>query len=239
MLRAGLRAFGLLLVLPAPTWAGDWQPPVSLPRPEWSSGGTAHAVAADSSGNAVAMVRQARISGTGGAYPLSAATWAVGQPPESPFVLGGFGTDGNVAIDADGNAVAVWIERADGLGVQAAFKPAGGSWQPKQTLSSVPDGLDLPNFGHARLAMSADGHAVATWVLYTSGGDLNGASRVVIQAAVKPAGAATFGPAVDVSPTGPYSEPDVAVAANGDAVVVWDRGVGGAVEAALALRQNN
>ena len=73
---------------------------------------------------------------------------------------GGNPDEQQVTFDPAGNAVAVWV-RDDAAGnhrVQAAFRPAGGIFEPAQTLSAA--GQDA---GAPQVAMDAAGNALAVW----------------------------------------------------------------------------
>ena len=84
-----------------------------------------------------------------------------------------------MGIDAAGNAVALW-RRHDGSKyiVQAATRPAGGTWLAPVDLSLAGETAKEP-----RLAVDAAGDAVAVWTRF-DGLDLT------VQAAVRPAGGA-------------------------------------------------
>ena len=67
-----------------------------------------------------------------------------------------------IAVDSTGTAIVVW-ERFDGanLRVQAAVRPAGGSFGAPQTLSDLGQGAVTP-----QLEMSPDGNAAVVWSRY-------------------------------------------------------------------------
>jgi DNA-binding beta-propeller fold protein YncE len=114
-------------------------------------------IAVDPAGNAVfvwgtsgATDRvQARPRSAGGGLGPVQNLSAAGVDIESP----------QVAVDAVGNAVAVWV-RNDGANdrVEAAFRPAGGSFEPAQTLSAAGQDADEP-----QVAMDPAGDAFAVW----------------------------------------------------------------------------
>jgi len=81
-----------------------------------------------------------------------------------------------VAVDTRGNAIASW-EHYDGIEkvAQAAFLPAGGSWQPPVNLSGAGGDAGIP-----RIAFDAHGDAVAVWTRYAAGAS-------VVQSAARPA----------------------------------------------------
>src|SRR4051794_520801 len=104
-----------------------------------------------------------------------------------------------VAVDADGDAVAVW-ERWNGTNyiVQAASRAAGGGWQAPVDLSAAGGSATRP-----QVAVDPRGDAVAVW------GRWNGTDRI-IQAASRAAGGGWQAP-VDLSATGQSAdEPHVA-----------------------------
>ena len=80
-----------------------------------------------------------------------------------------------MAIDATGNAIAVWTLEGGNFIVQAAVRPAGGDWAAPDDLSDA--GQDA---GEPAVAMNEAGEAVAAWTR------LDGTDTV--QAAVRPAG---------------------------------------------------
>jgi hypothetical protein len=120
-----------------------------------------------------------------------------------------------VAVDAAGNATAVW-ERFNGTNdiVQAATRPAGGGWSAGQDLSAAGE-----NARRQHVGVDAAGNATAVW-------ERSNGTNFIIQAATRPAGDA-WGAAQDLSAAGQEAQqPDVAVGAAGDAVAVWKRSNG-------------
>ncbi len=118
----------------------------------------------------------------------------------------------HVALDAAGDAVAVWV-RSGGTNqiVQAAVRPAGGSFGPSVALAAVGQDSFTP-----QVALDQAGDAVAVWVRS------NGANQIV-QAAVRPAGG-SFGAPLDLSVAGQSGfAPQVAMDKAGDAIAVWYR----------------
>ena len=116
----------------------------------------------------------------------------------------------DVAIDAAGNAIAVWKLLGTNHIVQAAARPAGGDWEE-------PDDLSAPGqeAGEPDVAINGAGEAVAVWTR------LDGTDT--IQAAARPAGGDWEEPddLSDASQTA--GEPGVAIDEAGDAVAVWSR----------------
>jgi hypothetical protein len=169
-------------------------------------------VALDPGGNAIAVWR--RSNGTNeivqAAVRLAGGAW---QPAQDLSAIGADAFNPRVAVDAAGNALAVW-ERAGT--VQAAARPAGGTWQAPQDIGASTDRPDV--------ALDPAGNAVAVWAGH------DGTNRV-IRAAVRPAGAA-WQPAQDLSAPGQNAlGPGVAIDGGGNAVAVWRRA--GFIQAAV------
>jgi hypothetical protein len=128
-----------------------------------------------------------------------------------------------VAVNQAGDAVAVWLQQGPNSSiVQVAVRPAGGSFGAPVDLSAAGQSAYEP-----QVAVDAAGQAVVVWQLGIG-------SNLVVQAAVRPAGR-SFGAPVDLSTHGQNAYyPQVAVDAAGDAVVVWQLGIGStAVQAAV------
>jgi len=116
----------------------------------------------------------------------------------------------DVAIDAAGNAVAVWKLEGSNDVVQAAVRPAGGDWAEPDDVSAA--GQDT---GQPAVAMNDAGLAIAVWTR------LDGTDT--IQASVRPAGGDWADPDDLSNASQNAAEPDVAIDETGDAVAVWTR----------------
>jgi hypothetical protein len=146
------------------------------------------------------------VSGTASATP----TWL---GPEEITPEGANSEYPQVALDAAGNATAVWQRRVgDGLVIQTATRPAGAAWGGAPVLSEF--GADAY---HPQIAVNADGDAVAVWYQATSG------SYYVIDAAVRPAGGRWGTPQNLSAPGANADSQQVAVDPAGNAIVVWQR----------------
>jgi hypothetical protein len=163
--------------------------------------------------------------------PAGTGTWsapvAVGT---TNFFLGG---SPQIALDANGNTVAVW--RGAGGAIQAASRPAGGAWSHPVDISNPAQG----DAAYPQLALNPNGLAVAVWQMTDTAGNLQ-----LAQASSKgPRGSWTA--PVDLSPHSAQAWlPRVAVDLNGRAVAVWNqgnaiftatRGTSGRWNAAMAL----
>lgn len=128
--------------------------------------------------------------------------------PEAPHNC----SAGEVALDARGNAIALWsIDQSLRFPLAAAFRPVGGRFGRAQVLSEDAGGFDL--------AVAPTGLAVAVWGRW--GGDY------VVQGARAGPAATAFGPATDLSEAG-YNAPapGVAMDGQGNAVALWARSFG-------------
>lgn len=193
----------------APAWLAPQD--LSAPGQDASNGD----VAVDAEGNAYAV--WARYNGA--EYIVQASIRPAGggwQPPQDLSASGQSAVNANVSVNGRGDAVAVW-HRSNGVHdvVQAAFRPAGGVWQPAQDLSAVGQ---TASDGH--VAVDSAGNAVAVWLRY------NG-SHYVAQATVRPFGGTWQLPAQDLSAAGQNAGSlDMAVGAAGDAIAIWIRSNG-------------
>lgn len=199
---------------------GVWSAPVDLSEVGQDAGNPQ--VAIDPAGDAVAVWERSNGANTiiQAARRPSGGSWTVATDLSEPGLSA---TATQVAIDPEGEAVAVW-NRVSGANtiIQSSSAPAGGSWSPALDISEA-----APSTGAARVAMDADGEAVAVWRRS------NGANTV-IQGAGRPPGGSWSTP-VTLSELGQNSnQPRVAVDPDGDAFVAWTRA--GALPAQVASR---
>lgn len=139
----------------------------------------------------------------------------------------------DVAIDARGNASAVWIGETDaGASVFAASHPDRGSWSSPTVIgrgSAVPHETPRPGRADtgADIALLPDSRAVAVWTIVD--GDTNRAQS----AATDPSG--TWLPANSLSAPGVVaSGVQVASLAGGSAIAGWEELDGGLLRARVA-----
>ena len=170
------------------------------------------AVAMNGAGDAV--VAWQRASGTG--FFAQASLRDAGTIFSTPLELGpaGFEVLGppQAAIDGAGTAIVVW-QQFDAMStntvVQAAIRPAGGSFGAPGALSATGSGAV-----HPQIAMNAAGDALVAWEHLVG-------QTMVVQAVVRPAGG-TFSAPVDLSAAGLMGPlPRVAIDGAGNATVVW------------------
>ena len=119
-----------------------------------------------------------------------------------------------VAVDAAGDALAVW-QRLNGTNtiIESAFRPAGAEWQPPLDLSLIGHNASKP-----QLVTDSAG-SVAIWRRYDG-------SDYIVQSEFKPAGGIWQTP-IDLSEAGQNADaPQVAMDLAGDAFAIWQRSNG-------------
>ncbi len=143
----------------------------------------------------------ARRFGTDGSWGAAGTINTI--PAAQLFVYGQIA----VAVDATGNATALWVQGT----IQAAMLPAAGVWQPSQSLMAVAtDSAYGPD-----VAFDAAGDAVAVWQEQDGVGAFGGGSRYVAGVGWSPL--APFA----VPAAGDVYLPRVAVDGAGNATAVW------------------
>ena len=210
---------------------GSWGAPVDLstePAQDPSEATEVPRVAVDASGTATVVWARAVATGR---YVVQAATLEPGGAPSAPLDLSAPGESARtpeIVVDPAGGAVAVWnrgASRSSGGVVQAAVRPAGGTWQASTDLSASGGMSFLP-----QVAMDASGRATAVWLR------LDGS--YVVESATRAAGG-TWGTAERISAAGEdTSNPQVAAGPRG-AVAVWQRHDGSGWRVTSATRAAN
>jgi len=205
LLRVGaLLAFIALIVFPSAA-AGELKPldispagaSASVPRIASDGAGNIAVVWRESDGD-TSSIRASRRSASGVWQPSQRLS-APAAATESP----------KIAMDSLGNTVAVW-QRSSGHDsvVQAAIRPAGGTWSKPEDLSSP-----------GEVAFSADvaaraGRVSAVWVIL-------GERHTIVDSSSRPV-VGSWAPAETVSgPLGNASAPVIAMDARGGAVASW------------------
>jgi PKD domain len=146
----------------------------------------------------------------GVASASAAPTWL---SPASVTPPGDDSNEPQVAVNTDGEAVAVWAQyNGSHEVVQASVRPAtGGGWQTPVTLSDASQNASSP-----RVAIDSEGEAIVVWERY------NG-SHYVVQASVRPAPGESWQTPVNLSETSNTGyRPEIAIAPNGEAIVAWE-----------------
>ncbi|HSB62117.1 MAG TPA: hypothetical protein VLI67_10380 [Vicinamibacteria bacterium] len=190
---------------------GPWEAPVAL-DPGEAEFARFPRVAVDPAGNAVAV--WSRIEGSPAVWAsrfLAGRGWS---PPERLTAAGEPGWFPDLALDPGGDGIVVWqSDRPTGVTIRAA-RWAGGHWESPRTIQRP-----LPETGGSpRVAVAADGTAVAVWHELQAGTFRIWANR--------------FRPGAGWATAEPISPPearegalfaDVAMDALGNAVAVWQR----------------
>jgi hypothetical protein len=170
-------------------------------------------IAMDANGNAIAVWSQ--VDNSGPDTPLriyanrySAERWGlpelIGTPP-------GNGWASQIAIDANGNAIAVWWQQ-DGTTFNIyANRYSGGRWGIAELIEFTDDITIAP-----QIAVDANGNAIAVWTQMPGGIVANRYS------------AGRWGlPELIGTPAGNGWAPQIAIDASGNAIVVWQQVDGG------------
>lgn len=147
----------------------------------------------------------------------SAAGW-LPQVNASPVISNASkygGSIPDVAVDAQDEATAIWINWAEHEGEQefleAATRPAGGAWSAPVRIST---GAGQPL--QPKVVVDPAGDAAVVWFEY--------GSKEIVYAATRPAGGAWSQP-VPLSDVNGYSaEPDITIDPQGNATAVWTTG---------------
>jgi hypothetical protein len=95
---------------------------------------------------------------------LTSAGWSPVQPLNAPGCGRSSFRPPQLAVDAAGDALAVfeWEDNGGGMQVQAVDRPAGGAWSPTRLLSDDAQSAD----DRPRIALESGGDAVVIWVRY-------------------------------------------------------------------------
>jgi len=212
---------GQVIVVAALPAGGEWS------EPEEVSAGTEEGrfsqVGIDAEGNAIAVWQQI----DPGENVIRAATRpAEGEwsEPETLSADGDNATAPRIAVDAGGDAVAVWSV-VDGLdvSVHAKARPADGDWSDQEDVSAEDEVA-----GEAEVAIDANG-AVATWTAPVGDDE-------IIRGAVRPAGVEEWSAPENVSsPVDDFRSTDLETNGAAGAISIWTRfdGTGNSVQASV------
>ena len=164
-------------------------------------------------GEAIAVWRKSE-NGKG-AFVQSASETGEGWSPPQELGVGFFYSGApRIAIDAGGEAVALW-ERSESsaYSILAASRPRGGAWSAPTELSHPGEEASYA----PKLAINPAGQVAAVWL----SGEL---TKRVISTSVRAVGGSWNAP-TDLTAPGAYAnEPVVAADAHGDAVAAWETG---------------
>src|SRR2546423_1769048 len=155
------------------------------------------------------------------ALPLSAAAAPTWLSPKNLSAAGN-GGDLNVAVDAAGDAFAVWTRSGT---AQAAERRAGATWSAAQDIS----GSCVDAHG-VELAVNPAGKAIVVW-------ECSKGRNTVVQASTRAAGRSWSAPHDLSAPGQDAHVPQVALDRVGDALAVWARSNGTDVIVQAALQR--
>ena len=200
----------------------SWRKPVTV----MSGGGPQGAlqVSFDLRGNAIVVWEQTYL--TGGSYrDVILAAFKPAGGAWRPAVEVGPGNTyrggPQVAFDARGNAIVVWV-LLRGLWIEAAFRPAGGNWRKPVTLAR-----ERGEEAHPQVAFDPHGNATAIWGYHHPR-----SSTSVIHAAFRPTGGGWTRPVLIAAGAGSWSAPDLVIDRHSNALAIWSEN-GGAVLATM------
>lgn len=169
------------------------------------------------SGRAVVMWTQASDTSTSAAWARHfdpASGWTATQPVQSAGTPAGQAGLITVGLDAQGNAVAAWSQ-LDGsrFSIWGNRGTAAGTWGSAQLLETM-DELGRVD-GNPRIAVAPQGHATVVW--QASGGTVTNRGTWTNRYTA----GAGWGTASQLVAVSGGSAPDIAMDANGNAVMVW------------------
>jgi hypothetical protein len=205
---------GMLWITASTASAAGWLEPKDISASNEVVDGRPE-IAVDPAGNAVAVWERH----VGGEEIVEATERPAGGEWSEPEVLSLPGEEGNqsrVAIDASGNAIAVWIteEGSTDFVVRSAARPPDGEWSEPEDVSDLISEAVTP-----QLAFDAASGAVAVWTAFEAGDRiLQGAVRSASGEWLEPDDISDAGE--NVSPL-PQGAPDVAIDGSGTAIAVW------------------
>lgn len=178
---------------------------------------TGFQVGIDAAGNAVAVWSAFHDIG----YSILTASRPAGGEWSQPEFLtadASISTTPHLAVNADGDAVATWVELDGGEFLQevvASVRPAGGEWSDFEVVAPE---ADDENGGSPQVGIDAEGNATAVW---------QETDENVVRTASLPVGGDWTVPE-DLSADGDNAgAPRIAVSAAGDAVAAWTVNDGG------------
>jgi hypothetical protein len=181
---------------------GSWEPAVTL---EPGKTGIDPAVAVGPSGEAVVVWSAVGVI-QAASHPAT-GSWSAPEPISAPGISL---TKVRVAMDGNGNAVAVWVRLdAGAAAIEASSRPAGGTWTSPVTLSTgAATDLDL--------AVNGTGLAALVWQVGSF------VSNSIIYATTMAGG--TWSAPVVIGPAAyRVNGPRVGIAANGHVTALWRR----------------
>lgn len=157
----------------------------------------------------------AACSGGGGSLAIAAKTWGTAALIETSNVGDAYAPQ--IAIDSNGNALAVW-EQSDGVNQNIyanRYSASSGVWGTATLIDNIPGIAKRP-----QITFDASGNALAVWYQFDGVNNSIFANRYT-------AGTDTWGTAAVIeNNTGDALDPQIAIDINGNALVVWNQNDG-------------
>jgi hypothetical protein len=189
--------------------AGTWSAAQTIAQAGASGIVSNVAIAGNASGDAVLVWSRELLAGwtvQSARYTAATGTWS--SPVDVSATNGG--GIARVAVNAAGNAMAVWTA-AGPSSKFARYTAASGTWTSATDFGSM-------SFGDGRFKLDGSGNAMMVWIEQVS--NPNGS---VVKAIRYAASSATWGAPVIVSPDGQWcNRPDLTMDAAGNAVAIFE-----------------
>jgi PKD domain len=191
---------------------GSWQMPVDISEAGHEALTPQAAVDAAGDATAVWMIQEGGLLVARTSYRPAGSGW---RTPEALSAQGEEGGDPQIALDAHGDALAVWTKDVgyDNI-VRGSYRPASGAWQGPADISAEGEDAQSP-----QVALDGSRDALVAWA-----GDTNIAGGYVqAKATYRPAAGGWEAAAVLSEDGGNAFPTDLAFDQQGNAVVVWER----------------
>jgi hypothetical protein len=207
---------------PAPTVAPNWGTAVLIESD--NTGDAAYPqIAIDTTGNAIAVWEQF----DGSRYNIKANRYVLNVGWGTPVTIesgSGDARNPRIAMDPNGNAIAVW-EQFNGTrySIFANRYTAGGSWGSAVAIDASSTGTSA----NPQIAMDSNGNAFAVWEQYDAA-----MTRDSIRANRYAVSGSAWGTEATIDSggtgnTGASANPRVVVGSGGGAIAVWEQSAGG------------
>ncbi len=187
-----------------------WSAPELIPAREIGDPAPMYPPVFDARGDAFLVWTEAKLSITESIsveYLVRTSMRPVGGRWQPAETLSRLGLDPEVTVDARGDEIVVW---QGVVGIQAAARPAGGSWLAPQTVAT-------PGGGDPQVTNDASGDALIVAPRQGRGHSTG------IRAVQRPSGADMFSPAQAISAPDNDFQPRMSMNAHGDVMVAWER----------------
>jgi len=206
----------------SPSRSGTWRTPVEISRPGI---GARPRAAINASGSAAILwvhdIGRDRV--VQASYVNGSSPWPSWPEPNDVSEPSLEVRDHHIALDASGNALAVWAERATtNFVVRGAIRnAASGAWSAAAKLSATGGNTS----GGPSVALRTDGHAVVAWIEDNS----------VVRVTQGDAATGVWESPVSIPAPTAHGGPEIATNAMGDIALVWARGSTGSLRSVQSV----